>query len=120
MVDLFHSLNVSVKNLPDHKEVAESNAMPTDYKSPARIEPKIEISPVATSYHVPAATIDLQTNDYDPELEYELSAVVDDQQKDRKLRHELIYVSPNHDSPIDLSADHEIWTDTNSSLSSDN
>ena len=115
MRDMFHSLNVSVKVLPNHKEVVENNAKPIDFTAgtisrPVPVQtpvpvPVIEKVPVAVS----KPGFALNADDYDPELEYELSAVVDDQQIEQRLRHELMYVSPNHDSPIDISADHEIW-----------
>ena len=53
--------------------------------------------------------IDLQPDDYDAELEYELSAVTSDQQAEQQLRDELVYISPNLPAPIDLSGDDPIW-----------
>ena len=66
--------------------------------------------PEPVAAFVPHASIlDIDPDEYDPELEYELSAVVDDQQRDVRLRHELIYVSPNTARSIDISEEHEIW-----------
>ncbi len=121
MVELFHSLDVAVKVLPNHKDVVDSNAVPTDYKAKTVVPPmpqpvpqpmtsRIErmLPPISVPVtHVP---IDLTADEYDPELEYELSAVIDDQQKDRQLRHDLVYHSPDHDHPIDLSGEHSIWS----------
>ena len=55
----------------------------------------------------------LATDDYDPELEYELSAVTQDQKADQQLRHGLVYVTPNQDLPIDLSGNDDIWRESN-------
>ena len=76
-------------------------------------QPRIDVIPaIAARSIAPATRFELEADDYDRELEYELSAVVDDQDRDRRLRHELIYVSPNLDAPIDLSEDHDIWHQT--------
>ena len=122
MRDMFHSLDISVQVLPHHKDVVDSNAVPMEFNGlriPRQVEqPIIEPMIAAPSYvpaapsYVPASTLELEADDYDRELEYELSAVVDDQSRDRRLRHELIYVSPNLDAPIDLSEDHDIWHQT--------
>ena len=127
MRDMFKSLNVSVKVLPHHKDVVESNAIPADYLAGAVKQVVVEkpvvvkkaapvvrevVQPVMTAYQAPVSTLELVADDYDPELEFELSAVVDDQRREQQLRHELIYVSPNHESPIDISGDHEIWNES--------
>ena len=73
-------------------EPVPSRAIPVEYLS----DPELNIS----------------ANDYDAELEYELSAVVTDQRTEQRLRHELVYYSPRHDSPMDLSGNEEIWRET--------
>ena len=111
MVQLFHSLHVDVKVLPHHKEVVESNAAPTDYRSSVYgVDDHSDDIPVRTEYQAAMSSLQLGADDYDPELEFELSAVVDDQHKDLQLRHELVYVSPDQKSVIDLSAESDIWT----------
>jgi hypothetical protein len=138
MRDMFHSLHVNVKVLPHHKDVVESSAIPMDFggarpqvvpvpkpaPAPAPMpSPAAQISepiisrpvipqPVIAAYQTPPSGIAIDADEYDPELEYELSAVADDQQRDIQLRHELIYVSPNYDDPIDISGDHEIWQES--------
>ncbi|MEM9411527.1 MAG: AAA family ATPase, partial [Planctomycetota bacterium] len=116
MRDLFHSLDVSVKVLPHHREVVENNAIPSEFKTSAREMPVIK--KMEEPKRVPAVEkvavrtyedLELTADDYDPELEYELSAVETDQQRDQQLRHELIYMSPSQDSPIDISQDHDVW-----------
>ena len=114
MVELFSSLNVDVKVLPDHRDVVESNAIPTDYrKSIYGVEDLSDDLPKAREYQAAMSSLHLGADDYDPELEYELSAVVDDQHKDLQLRHELVYVTPDQKSVIDLSGNSEIWTEMN-------
>jgi uncharacterized protein YhaN len=53
--------------------------------------------------------IALDTDNYDAELEYELSAVVNDQHSHQRLRNELVYVTPGQKLPIDLSGNDAIW-----------
>ena len=120
MRDLFHSLNVSVKVLPHHRDVVESGAGPLEYGAPIKKLPApviekpasvtIKPEPILAGVSVAAPDIELQADDYDPELEYELSAVVDDQQREQQLRHDLVYVSPNQEIPVDLAIDHEMWS----------
>ena len=122
MRDMFHSLGVNVKVLPHHKEVVESSAVPMDYGSVPRVVPvekpiSVPVAATATvqhtvsAYQAPPSGISIDADEYDPELEYELSAVATDQHRDQQLRNELIYVSPHYDEPIDLSGEHEIWKD---------
>ena len=111
MVQLFHSLNVDVKVLPHHKDVVESDAIPTDYRpSIYGVDDQSDEIPSRQEYQAALSSLQLGADDYDPELEYELSAVVDDQHKDLQLRHELVYVSPDQKSVIDLSGNSDIWT----------
>ncbi len=81
--DLFHSLDVDVRVLPNHKDVAEHNAMPVSL-NPPRIEtvPEPELAdpqPLAIPDMEIRQPISLETEEYDPELEYELTAVREDQ-----------------------------------------
>jgi uncharacterized protein YhaN len=128
MQDLFHSLGADVKTLPRHKDVYESQATPSPYAGGNNTEPTVALPvpeivapPVRNAIpveHVETKTpaIDLETEEYDPDLEYELSAVVSDQQQEQKLRHELVYVSPNHVNPIDISGNEDIWWDAGTSV----
>lgn len=133
MRDLFHALGADVRNLPDHREVFESNAIPTTFAGngdlaprviPEEDEPVIDQPPEPT----PASTIPVEyveyasTNvridpdEYDPQLEYELSAVTTDQKLEQRLRHELVYISPTAISPIDISGNDDIWWETGASI----
>ena len=114
MVQLFHSLHVDVKVLPHHRDVVESKAIPSDYRPAVYgVDDKSNEIPVQQEYQAAMSSLQLSAEDYDPELEYELSAVVDDQHKDLQLKHELVYVSPDQKSVIDLSSDSDIWTEMN-------
>ena len=136
--DLFHSLGSDVRILPSHKEVVEANAMPTRFDGfgaqpvTHRIqEPRILPSPIVEIHQprsvptpalrtstIPVEYVQYGTNvridpdEYDPDLEYELSAVTSDQQTELRLRHELVYVSPNLPNPIDISGNEDIWWET--------
>jgi len=79
---------------PRHFEsqVETFNAIPVEYVSPQR-----------------DSRISLGTDSYDAELEYELSAVVNDQHSHQRLRNELVYITPNQRLPIDLSGNEAIW-----------
>jgi hypothetical protein len=134
MRDLFHSLGADVRTLPHHKDVVESHATPLVYGGrdgvePLLVEPHIAIQqPEPESVEVPTSSalpteyvpvrpaLELEADEYDPELEYELSAVVSDQQIEQRLRHELVYVSPNHVNPIDISGDEDIWWESSQSV----
>lgn len=115
MADLFHSLNAEVKLLPNHREVFDSQATVTDYAKPNVVPMNnveiVDSLPVADP--VFESNVTLKTDEYDPELEYELSAIVDDQKIEHRLRHELVYISPNFDSPIDISGNEDFWNESN-------
>ena len=139
--DLFHSLNADVRILPSHKDVVEHNATPIRYDGTDYIAPRVEyrqeptyepVTPrlprrvietrrpvaVASRSAIPVEYVDYDTNvridpdEFDPELEFELSAVSNDQVTEQRLRHELVYISPNLKSPIDLSGNEDIWWET--------
>ncbi len=128
MRDMFHSLGADVRTLPRHKDVYESQATPKVYQGADQAEPKISLPVVeAIEPVVPKSipvdyvearltNLELETDEYDPDLEYELSAVVSDQQEEQRLRHELVYVSPNHVNPIDLSGNEDIWWESGTSI----
>lgn len=141
MRDLFHSLNADVRILPSHKDVVESNAVPLTYRGtdytprvvydepePAATAPTV-VAPVVTPEPVSLNTIpveyveyassqvNLDPDEYDPELEFELSAVTTDQRQEQRLRHELVYITPNQPAPIDISGNEDIWWETGASIS---
>lgn len=126
MRDLFYSLGADVRILPHHKDVVEHQAMPTIYQGNQYVQPRLpaepEIEQIPVSRTVPveyvsaAPGINLETDEYDPELEYELSAVVSDQREETRLRHELVYISPNHANPIDISGNEDIWWESTAAV----
>jgi uncharacterized protein YhaN len=122
MRDLFDSFGVDVKILPHHRDVAQSQATAVVYRrepaktldSPPPVPPSSEPVPIA---NLAKATLRLQADPYDPELEFELAAVGDHSKAaissletqgttasdaHRLLRHDLIYRSPNRDLSIRL------------------
>ena len=121
MRDLFHSLDVTVKTLPHHRDVVEHQAVPSDYRPTVEYEPvqlvdQMAYEPAPNFIPEPIAAMPLLDDDIDPDLEYELSAVEYDQRRDNRLRHELVYISPNYDLPIDLSGNEDIWHEQNSAV----
>ncbi len=134
MRDMFYSLGADVRILPRHEDVFESNAIPIEYDGEGYLEPKASLpAPVVqtaktetTDYVSPdtipveyvnlSPTSQLETDEYDPELEYELSAVVSDQKQEQRLRNELVYISPNFVAPIDISGNEDIWHESSSPL----
>jgi uncharacterized protein YhaN len=133
--DIFDSLGADVRILPNHRDVVESGAKPESYRRTHRPEPMpIEQpipepiryeAPVPASEPVPVAnfasripveyvqyassSVKIDPDDYDADLEFELSAVTSDQQTENRLRNELVYISPNLPGPLDLSGDEDIW-----------
>lgn len=99
---------------------------PVNYKAPVSYEPAGEPIAFESRSREPVAMADPRTipveyvqyasssvridpDDFDADLEYELSAVTTDQRSDQLLRSELVYISPNLPAPLDLSGEHDIW-----------
>ena len=59
-----------------------------------------------------SSNVRIDPDEFDPDLEFELSAVANDQVVEQRLRHELVYISPNLQNPIDLSGNEDIWWET--------
>lgn len=137
MRDLFHSLGADVRVLPNHRDVVESNATPTSYAGNGYVAPKVVYEPVEVELPVPAepdpedpenaipveyveyasTNVQIDPDEYDSDLEFELSAVATDQKLEQRLRHELVYLSPTSVSPIDISGNDDIWSETGASVS---
>ena len=133
MRDMFHSLGADVRILPDHRDVVESNATPSSYRGSDYVTPRVVYQDVEPIIEQPKQTLGIDkipveyveyasTNvridpdEYDPDLEYELSAVTTDQKMERRLRHELVYISPNTSLPIDIAGNEDIWSETGASM----
>ncbi len=130
MSDLFDSLDAKVKVLPPHREVFENQATIYDYRGRAAsipIQPVPAAKPIVETVPEPLPAreerlsppkllvqsyVNLDTEPYDADLKYELSAVAEDQKLEKRLRHELVYVSPNLESPVDISGNEHIWFET--------
>ena len=133
MRDMFDSLGADVRILPNHRDVVEHGAVPqsfhgqapqpvlhqpestvTEYDPEPELEPAHRIPVEYVEYASP--NVQLIPDDYDAELEYELSAVASDQRAETRLRNELVYISPNLPAPLDLSGDEEIWQSNSRSV----
>lgn len=68
--------------------------------------------PVEYIRHRSPSGIHLDADRYDADLEYEISAVLEDEREHHRLREDLIYVSPTQPLPIDLSGNEEIWNES--------
>ena len=90
--DMFHDLDVRVRILPHHKDVLETNAIPVDYHplerpaSPTVAEPVV-LESVAVEPEpqylgdvtlVPDLDLDIDVDEHDPELDYELAQIRND------------------------------------------
>ncbi|MEL7495959.1 MAG: AAA family ATPase [Planctomycetota bacterium] len=128
--DTFHTMGADVRTLPSHRDVVDSGAVPSTFAGHDLARPVVyrqpdgevespDLEPVAepvgyrgipVEYVEYASTnVQLEPDDYDAELEYELSAVSSDQRAEDRLRHELVYISPNLPAPLDLSGNEDIW-----------
>ena len=136
MRDMFHSLGADVRILPDHRDVVESDATPTSYAGTDYVAPRVvhqqpeevaepirETMPEEESAGIPveyveyaSTKVQIDPDEYDPDLEYELSAVTTDQKRELRLRHELVYISPTSRAPIDISGNEDIWFESSSSV----
>lgn len=79
------------------------------------VTPPIRSAAIPVEYVHYGTNVHIDPDEYDPDLEYELSAVTTDQQTEQRLRHELVYVSPNLPNPIDISGNEDIWWETGAS-----
>lgn len=90
--DLFHAMDVGVMILPDHKDVLENDAVPVPYcpraaapAAPEAVAPEPE--PVPSPPTEPTTLpVSIEADEFDPDLEYELTAIEQDQQNEASLR----------------------------------
>ena len=136
MSDLFNSLQANVKVLPSHREVFEQQATISQYRgAPAKLPrqpavavesivepvadpPPIHVESVPPPQLLTQSQVNLDPEPCDADLKYEMSAVSKDQELEKRLRHELVYVSPNLDAPIDISGNENIWFEATSPVQS--
>ena len=64
---------------------------------------------IPVEYIQPRTSIDLDPNEYDRELEYELSAITDVSSQDRRLRHEMVYQPVANAAPTALPQAESVW-----------
>ena len=108
--DLFHYLDVDVRMLPHHKEVVDNNAMPISLgRAELEYVPEPEVvqpmpQPVLVE-RTPSRPVFLETEEYDPELAFELSAIGEDQQRERTLDDKLLRYEVQNRIPDQT----EIW-----------
>lgn len=119
--DIFDTLGADVRILPNHKDVVESGAIPKSFSRGTLPHPAVfQETDEDTVMEEPipyrgipveyvSSQVQLEPDDYDADLEYELSAVTTDQRAEQRLRHELVYISPNLPAPVDLSGNEDIW-----------
>ena len=114
MAQMFYDMQATVKTLPHHSDVAESNASPAHYapEKPELYSSTSDSDKCYTSSGRDDSLIQLDIDDVDPDLEYELSALANDQQAEKKLRHELIYYPNENESPVNLSDVEGLWQDS--------
>jgi uncharacterized protein YhaN len=107
--DVFHALEADVRVLPHHRDVVENGAIPIRYQVTIPVKPAAPVPvPVALPAIETRSRIELVPEQYDSELEYELSAVLSDQKEQFRLRHEAVYDerSTGHDLELALAPDY--------------
>ena len=105
--DLFHTLDTDVLILPHHRDVVDHHAKPIrlDRAEIVAIEqPEIVES---VSIPSPSSAVILQTDEYDADLDFELSAVGEDQQKENALDNALMRFTPKQRTEALESVD--VW-----------
>ncbi len=116
--DLFYDLGADVRVLPHHKDVAQSSAVPTAFHREASTiqfaaePPQPEILEVEDeAWHDDSESkLQLTTEPFDADLQFELSAVESDEKRQLRLGDHLVYVSDDAHSEVHLSDDDAIWS----------
>lgn len=114
--DLFHDLDADVRILPHHKDVVRSNAVPTPFDGarrtlefvPSDVAEIVEVEPEECGEYA-KPHFDLEESVVEPELQFELSAVNSDEDREKRLRDHLVYISDDLQQMIDLSDNDPIW-----------
>ena len=114
--DMFDDLQTDVRVLPHHKDVVQSQATPQTYhrsgSRPPEVvdEPQPEILETDDDRWTPPAksALELNVDEFDPELQYELAAVETDQQRYLRLRDQLVYVG-DESTTVELPDDDGVW-----------
>ena len=114
IANMFHEMKANVKILPHHLQVAGSHAVPSDYspnliKEPPNPVPNEQTAPTVSSK---LGKEPLDMTEFDSELEYELSAVNNDELAEQKLRHELVYFFSEDQPAVQLSDIEGAWHDS--------
>ncbi len=92
--DLFDSIEVDVRVLPHHKDVVEHDAAPVafrrGYSEPAPVSIPEPVRPVVRPLPEPVpSSLVLETDEFDPDLHYELSSIEQDQKNESQLRQKM-------------------------------
>ncbi len=92
--DLFDSIDVDVRVLPYHKDVVESDAVPTSYRklpTPPPVTVEVEEDDEEVFFIPPTrrAPVKIEIDEFDPELHYELTAIEQDQKNETSLQSQL-------------------------------
>ncbi|MEE2826208.1 MAG: hypothetical protein VYE64_06235, partial [Planctomycetota bacterium] len=90
---MFHELKANVKTLPHHSDVAESQATPTDYLGPRPTEPvpTPDSRPKVDAALPHAQSLRVNWGKIEPELEYELMAIQDDEKSEHNPPHQWVH-----------------------------
>lgn len=111
--DLFHNLDVDVRILPHHRDVVDNNAMPVSLaRAEIQVAPQPEViqpAPAPVLEVEPVRPVHLDTDEYDPELAFELSAVGEDQQRERSLDEQLLRYETRKKLLDPATPESDIW-----------
>ncbi len=117
MRDLFHNLGADVRVLPHHRDVLEHQAKPVPWSTdfvetiaapvPVLIPTPTPVMTVEPVVLKKAPSVTRNTEEFDSELEYELSQIERDIYQSRPLRTQMIYRDEKVGESISLPADQD-------------
>jgi len=110
MRDMFHELGADVRILPHHRDVLEHQAKPVPWGVEATEPVTVSVpvpQPVAVTVLGRRESLAIDTEEFDSELEFELSRIDRDQNQSRPLRTHLVYQDEALGERIPLPADQD-------------
>ena len=105
--DLFHTLDTEVLILPHHRDVVDHHAKPTRMERAEILAIETPEIVEAVTVTEPAPTVVLKTDEYDPDLAFELSAVSEDQLRENSVDDPLLRID-NQPNPQNLETV-DVW-----------
>ena len=105
IAQLFHQKKASVKTLPHHSDVANARTTPSDFSSnPVHNRTAPPTIPTNSNWS------QIEIENFDPELEFELAAVEQDERASQKLNQELVYYFNEENPAVKLTDLNIAWS----------